>query len=369
MCFDMSGRKILILTNTFSRGGAELNALELAQRLRSRKLIVEMMATKIGKESNPRFGGNSSHLLEHNTFSRFVDYLLKVKRLRKIIRSGEYSIIISYLTNVNILLLISGLGCSYKGIVCERSSPFVRPRNTALRGLRNLLYTKAYKVVLQTECCASYYRRNGLDNLAVIPNFIRTFNVTKVEPAFKFDDNIRYLLTVGRSIESKNIKFLMGVFELLASKISNVEFIVIGDGERHQELIDFKSVLNSRDSIHLIRGTERLDRFYEKSDVFLFASLYEGFPNVLVEAMKYSLPVVALDCMCGPADIIDDRKNGFLLPLDAEPGQFARMIEELLKNNSLYTRFQNNCAEKSNQFSSDKILVKWLNLINGFDEN
>jgi glycosyltransferase involved in cell wall biosynthesis len=69
--------------------------------------------------------------------------------------------------------------------------------------------------------------------------------------------------------------------------------------------------------------------FYRRAKLLALTSRYEGFPNVLVEAMSQGTPVVAVDCDSGPAEIVEEGRNGFLAR-DRDPRTFAQAIERAL---------------------------------------
>src|SRR5690606_481599 len=71
-----------------------------------------------------------------------------------------------------------------------------------------------------------------------------------------------------------------------------------------------------------------------KASIFAFPSISEGFPNALSEAIAYPLPCIAYDCPAGPADLIKNEENGFLIPIN-DRGSFKIHLEKLMIDSAL----------------------------------
>jgi glycosyltransferase involved in cell wall biosynthesis len=93
-------------------------------------------------------------------------------------------------------------------------------------------------------------------------------------------------------------------------------------------------------------------------DCWAFTSSSEGFPNVIGEAMSASLPVVAYDCVAGPSDLIDHKKNGFLVDVHDKIA-FKSDLEKLINDEHFRLKMGQNAKEKINQFSIEHIAVKF----------
>jgi len=90
-------------------------------------------------------------------------------------------------------------------------------------------------------------------------------------------------------------------------------------------------------------------------------SRYEGFPNGLLEAMGYGLPVVSYDCQTGPRDIIRDGHDGFLVP-NGDTFQFGESLSKLMENQTLRISMSRAAADVQSRFSMEKIGGSWLTL-------
>lgn len=124
------------------------------------------------------------------------------------------------------------------------------------------------------------------------------------------------LLYVGKIEKRRNIEFLLNVYNECKKKNNDISLIIIGTGKGryYKKIID---KINRLDGIiHIEKLTQsQLSEFYQKSDLFLLPTSYEIFGMVLLESMLFSLPVVTT-INGGSSMLIENRKNGFILPLD-----------------------------------------------------
>jgi glycosyltransferase involved in cell wall biosynthesis len=112
--------------------------------------------------------------------------------------------------------------------------------------------------------------------------------------------------------------------------------------------------MNAVDRIELAGNIIKVDDYYRKSRIFAFTSNSEGFPNVIGEAMAAGLPVIAYDCVAGPADMIDDGINGFLVPL-LNPRLFAEKLSLLMCDQQLQKQMGESAILSIRKFSPELI--------------
>ena len=106
---------------------------------------------------------------------------------------------------------------------------------------------------------------------------------------------------------------------------------IVGDGPLKNELIQFVNDLKLQNYITFHGFQKNLKNFYLNSDLFVLSSIYEGFGNVIVEAMSYGVQIISTDCPSGPSEILDNGKYGILVPINDEKS-ISYAIKNIINN-------------------------------------
>ena len=167
------------------------------------------------------------------------------------------------------------------------------------------------------------------------------------------------LLFVGKLFPRKNIVYLINIFKLLIDKDSEFNLHIMGNGHfkyiNKLKLIINTLKLSNKIFIHRYISDYALNKLYEKSDLFVFTSLVEGLPLVLLEAMSKGLPILAYNVI-GVRDVVINKKSGFLIKVgDIE--NFVKKILFFYKNKRAYQEFSENALRRLNDFSWDKSVI------------
>ncbi|RYY90750.1 MAG: glycosyltransferase [Chitinophagaceae bacterium] len=127
----------------------------------------------------------------------------------------------------------------------------------------------------------------------------------------------RVLIGTGRLVWQKGFDILLKSFANLAVKHPDWALVVLGEGPERDSLSDLARTLGISERVHFLGFQKSPAHYFSHSDIFVLSSRYEGFGNVIIEAMACGLPVVATNAPYGPADIIDNNKYGKLCAADS----------------------------------------------------
>lgn len=125
-----------------------------------------------------------------------------------------------------------------------------------------------------------------------------------------------YILCVGKLTAQKAFHYAIRAFSEVSVTFPALRLKIIGDGEQRSELEKLVESLGLRDKVSFLGRQRNVASFMVNAKMTLLTSIYEGLPNVLLESIAVGTPVVAFDCRTGPAEIIIEEVNGFLVPLE-----------------------------------------------------
>ncbi|RTK94624.1 MAG: glycosyltransferase [Neisseriaceae bacterium] len=174
-----------------------------------------------------------------------------------------------------------------------------------------------------------------------------------------------YIVTVCRLQEDqKDVTTLIKAFNQARLKYCySGKLVIVGDGGSRGELEKLTNDLNLNDHIVFMGSQQNPFKFMKHADAFVFSSKFEGFGNVIVEAMAVGVPIVATDCPVGPREILQDGDCGILVKVgDAE--ELARQINNVITDTQLRQRLLSKSSLRVDDFAAVKNLTQLYKLIN-----
>ena len=367
-------KNIVIVVSAMNMGGAQRVASILCNQWSQRGHAVTLISTFTGKKIN-HFKLNKDVTLKYLDTSppfskmKIFNLIWKLIYLRRLIKKINPSVVISFLTRVNVATTISNLGTKFPLIVCERSWPPFLSLSERFFWMYKILFKRVDKFVVQTFKSKTWFSQNMPgENIEVIPNPIvyplPLNNDQLVNPDLKVATNKKIILASGRLHRYKQFDMLIRAFSRIASVHQDWDLVILGDGEERSSLHKLSSRLEIEDRVIFPGSVGNMAEWYERADLFVMSSILEGFPNVLLEAMSHGLPCISFDCNTGPRDMIKDGLSGILVDPDKKELGLENAMIKLITNKALRNKFSQNSILLRDEYSITNIMKKWDKALN-----
>lgn len=362
MQLDGKGKiKLLFVINSLEGGGAEKVLVKILNNISNKKFICSVaLLRKEGiyiKELKENINIYDLGVMAHKIGKYIPSVVKKLMSLEK-----NYDIVISFMWESNIINLIASLFSKKKRIISERinlgeyfQSIFPDLKRNFAELLTKFIYKKSDLIITPSEGVKSqlihYFNLEG-EKIKVIPN---PFDLERIKSLSKKEIEISYtyILFVGRLHKQKNIPHLLKAFKNL--RIENIKLLIIGSGEEKENLINLSHELGIRDRVVFIDFQGNPYKYMSKALCLVLPSNYEAFPNVLVEAMVCGCPVISTNCPFGPSEIIENGKNGILVPVgDAQA--LTEALKRISSDESLRNMFIENGYKTAEKFEVTRIV-------------
>jgi glycosyltransferase involved in cell wall biosynthesis len=297
--------------------------------------------------------------------------------LARLIRRHRARVVLSFLEQANIINILAACIAGHKAVISQRINPRQQYEGKGLLGkvisqASARLYPKADRIIAVTngikEIILSNYKLDAR-RIAVIPNPVDITSVaelSKKEPSMALSGD--YLLHVGRlKVTHKAHDTLLNAFKRLHSFHPDLKLILVSEGPDKKRIQAMIKDLDLADSVILAGWQDNVYPFMARAKALILCSRYEGWPNVLVEAMACGCPVVATDCQTGPREILGDNEYGLLVPVD-DPEALAHSVDSLLTDESWRAYFQAQAWKRAQEFDLEQIGPKYVSLLQGIAE-
>lgn len=370
--------KVLLVIYSLPSGGAERVMSVMANYWTERNWDVTLLTieNKAGDfyELNPAIQRINLDLGEdaHSFLDGLKNNYHHIKAIRKVYKQQQPECIISFMDTTNILAILAATGINIPVIVSERINPNSISNGAVWDKLRSWAYPHTSSLVVQTEDIADWGRAFvNQKKIDIIPNpvWINDHDLESDEadknvldvPTSIGDDTF-LIFAMGRLDHQKGFDTLIKAFKGSNLAEQNAHLIILGEGELRPELeqLVLKQELNQ--NVHLPGRVAKPHPIIKNADIFVLSSRYEGFPNVLVEAMAIGCAVISTDCPSGPSVIIEDNVNGLLVPVD-DVDRLADKMKDLFEDPAKRELLSQNAIKVRETYSIESVMGQWESVI------
>lgn len=397
-------KKLLFVASTLNTGGAQKILSNLVMNLPA-----EYEATIVLNDTEdivyPYKGrmislGFREQANKLSIFYQFRVFLKRIQVLRQLKNTGEYTATISFLDSANFANILSGKRKS-KVLVSVHNNLSESAVSWVYRYIVNpmvkILYYKADRVIAVSKGI----EYDLIHNLGLSPDNVTTIynghDIESIRKQAKYDipqemagvfKEGPVVATMGRLEHQKGQWHLIRAMAKVKTQIANVKLIILGDGELKPYLERLIAQYGLQANVVIAGFLDNPFCVLRKSDIFVLPSLYEGFPNALIEALSVGIPCVCSDFRSGAREILapdlpvqeqnmDDiryEKYGVLVPvcdeklyeseeLTCEEQCLAQGIVELLSKPEICAIYRERAAESVERLGSGRMVKEWMRVI------
>lgn len=357
------GKRVFMLIDSLVAGGAQRQFAYLAKGLKNAGCEVQCFTYWPNLNFYQPFLEEAGVELiasrEANKSSKRIYCVIKA------IKKFKPDCVISFLDTPSIIACIARCFCKFKLVVSERNTT----QQLTRRGrLKYALFRLADSIVPNSHSQGRFLANNYPNLKKKVSVITNTIDTVRFVPAKeKAQNTVPRVISVGRCAPQKNYLTMVDAVKILCDRGVKAHFDWFAnttDEQGYPKTVRAKiRELNLENVITIYEPDSKIERRYQSSDVFWLASIYEGFPNVLCEAMACGLPVVCSN-VCDNPDIVDDGVNGFLTDANSST-QMADKLEQVMSmNNNQKARISEANICRIKELCAEEVFVKkYMDLI------
>ena len=339
----MKNRPILLFIPAIERGGVERNVVFWAKILRAEGFRVVLVFARAEASQLQRFDAGVEHLhLKPKNQWRFVhkrlndalgigkqfsDYLRKIKAEKPVcisFQSSTISIPICRWHGVPVIARLSNHGAN-----ARHEQALLRKLAEAIKPMTHRL---ASAIVANSGDLAEYYSAVFGCGVYTVFNPVDTNQLShrSFQGGRVGNNETQVIFAAGRLEKQKDFATLLQAFQIVRADRS-CRLKIAGSGSQEASLRNLALELGISDSVEFLGFQEDVVSYMKLSDLFVVSSLYEGFPNVLIEAIAAGSAVVSTNCPTGPREILLDGRGGWLVDV-GDPKALAQAMGQALSD-------------------------------------
>jgi len=320
----------------------------------------KMKLSKFFLALNKRTGILNFHFL-----NKFVENLIisndEKENYKKFIKEQGFDVVIAAGERYSQMLgtIANDIDCKTIGWQHTTFESYFCNRGKASFGLNKVtkrLYNNLSKVLVLTKTDKKLF-----DNEFGINSEVYYNPLPNVETKLSFGNN-NNVIFLGRLVwDAKGLKYLIEIMKKVNETLPNVTCTIVGDGPDRRKLEDIIIRKKMENNLIVVGKSNNVYKYYEKADLLLQTSKYEGFGMTIIEAMSCGVPVVSFHNY-GPDEIIRNGTDGFLIN-KYDIDEFSKKIINILNNKKLWKRMSYAAKKRSKDFELSISTKKFINII------
>tara|TARA_B100000795_G_C22782454_1_gene433014 strand:+ start:422 stop:1567 length:1146 start_codon:yes stop_codon:yes gene_type:complete len=359
-------KKLILFMPSLEGGGVEKNFFIIANFFIKKldDVSVITISKKYRYKFNKKISFISTKYFFWDNFGRITKYIISL-----------YLLFTEYLKNKNltvfcfqgnVLCIIFCKILNIKIIIRPNSSPSGWSQNVFKKYIFIYTLKLANRIIVNSFMFKSELKNKLNINAECIYNplnykEIKKLSKKKIEK-WSFKKNSLKIINVGRLVDQKDQITILKAINYIKNKV-NISLLIIGEGKKKKKLMKYIHSNNLEKIVKIKDHTKNPFPYIKSADIFILSSIFEGLPNVLLEAIALNSFVISTDCPTGPSEILDKGKGGFLFKMSNHK-DLSNKILAYIKDKKSYDKKLKFAHKRLNRFNYDLNLKKYFNITN-----
>ncbi len=350
--------KVCIVSISLAGGGAERSTALLSKMLHAQGY--EVCVALINAEIDYPYAGDLYDVGMLKKPLGVLSTFLNLRRFKSFLKKQKFDVIIDNRSRPSTIKENIYSGFLYKGfkvLYVVRSYHLETYFPKSLRIVQKQANRALGYVGVSKAIAKNIQVTYGFDKVHSVYNPIELDFFT--EQASEYTVEGTFILAVGRLVENvKNFGLLLDAYAQSELPKNNITLKILGEGPDKNLILDKIKALNLVDHVTVLPFTKNPFPYYKQALCTTLTSHYEGFPRALLESLAVGTPVVSVDCLSGPAEIIQSGENG-LLVVNHDAAAFAQGLNNLIFDLALYKKCKSQSAASVKHLDVSRIALKW----------
>jgi glycosyltransferase involved in cell wall biosynthesis len=359
-------KKLIIFIPSIESGGVEKNLFIIANHLCTKALSISVLT--FNNQNTQRFNKNIRIIYPkiklYQNINRFIKILICSFLLILEIFKNRNITVLSFQANVYAIIICKIL--RIKIIARSNSAAYLYESNS----FKNYIFRKILKnsdilIVNSLELKKKLFEKYNITSTCVYNPLdkkkIIQLSKHKVTNNFFMEKNIIKIINVGRLTDQKDQITILKAINEIKNKIK-IKLLIVGQGKNKKQLKDYIENNNLSKIVKINKYAVNPYNLIKSADVFILSSLFEGLPNVLLEAITLNKFIISTDCPTGPKEILYNGKAGLVF----NAGDYMQLSKKILffyNNYKLCLKKKTLAKSGLKRFEYQMNLKKYLELV------
>ncbi|MDD5634183.1 MAG: glycosyltransferase [Candidatus Omnitrophica bacterium] len=363
--------KILFVILSMAGGGAERTAALLLNKIDRKKFLPKLVIFKKEGSYLEDVAGDVE-VIDLKKRGR-LDFFRLIFKLRSVMKSENPDAVFSLTDYPNIVMVLASMLVKkkFKTIISERNNHRGYLNAMRFKFIRKALVAFTYKRADSIVVISEGIKKALVEDFSLEPAKIKViynpFDIEKIKDLSRqnvrhpfFDKDVpkrSVIIAAGRLTGQKNHEILIKAFKIVREDFP-AYLVILGEGELKGHLEDTVKRLGIKEYVDFAGFKKNPYPWMKEADIFVMSSDWEGFGNVLVEAMVCGTAVISTDCQSGPNEIIENGVNGILVPVN-DRDALAKAILRLLEDRKAREGIKHRAFETAQKYDVTKIVPEY----------